>query len=232
MKFEIASSFNESNEYGIARYIQLENRHSDFDILMNYYPTTVRNLIRHLSRLPGIGEKTAERLTMHIIRSPRKEVEALAQSIAEIKDKVRLCSRCFALSDAAECNICSNPSRDESLLCVVEQPADMVAIEKSGAFSGRYHILQGVLSPMNGVGPNDIRIQELLARVQEGRIQEVVLATSTSVEGEATANYLAERLESFSVKVTRIASGVPMGGDLQYVDPVTLQRALDTRHAV
>ena len=199
---------------------------------MNYYPSTVRNLIRHLSRLPGIGERTAERLTMHIIRASRKEIEALSQSISEIKDKVRLCSSCFSLSDDTECDICSNPARNENLVCVVEQPADMVAIEKSGAFQGRYHILQGVLSPMNGVGPNDIRIQELLSRIRDGAIKEVVLATSTSVEGEATANYLAERLVSLSVKVTRIASGVPMGGDLQYVDPVTLQRAMETRHAV
>ena len=199
---------------------------------MNYYPSTVRNLIRHLSRLPGIGERTAERLTMHIIRAPRKEIEALSQSISEIKDKVRLCSSCFALSDDAQCDICSNPARNERLVCVVEQPADMVAIEKSGAFQGRYHILQGVLSPMNGVGPNDIRIQELLSRIRDGAIQEVVLATSTSVEGEATANFLAGRLEALSVKVSRIASGVPMGGDLQYVDPVTLQRAMETRHAV
>ena len=199
---------------------------------MNYYPSTVRNLIRHLSRLPGIGERTAERLTMHIIRASRKEIEALSQSISEIKDKVRLCSSCFSLSDDTECDICSNPARNENLVCVVEQPADMVAIEKSGAFQGRYHILQGVLSPMNGVGPNDIRIQELLSRIRDGAIKEVVLATSTSVEGEATANYLAERLETLSVKVSRIASGVPMGGDLQYVDPVTLQRAMETRHAV
>ena len=199
---------------------------------MSYYPSTVRNLIRHLSRLPGIGERTAERLTMHIIRAPRKEIEALSQSISEIKDKVRLCSSCFALSDDTQCDICSNPARNESLVCVVEQPADMVAIEKSGAFQGRYHILQGVLSPMNGVGPNDIRIQELLSRIRDGDIKEVVLATSTRVEGEATANFLAGRLEALSVKVSRIASGVPMGGDLQYVDPVTLQRAMETRHAV
>lgn len=169
---------------------------------------------------------------MHIIRAPRKEIEALSHSISEIKDKVRLCSSCFALSDDTQCDICSNPARNESLVCVVEQPADMVAIEKSGAFQGRYHILQGVLSPMNGVGPNDIRIQELLSRIRDGAIKEVVLATSTSVEGEATANFLAGRLEALSVKVSRIASGVPMGGDLQYVDPVTLQRAMETRHAV
>ena len=197
---------------------------------MSYYPSSVLNLIKNFSRLPGIGEKTAERLTMHIIRAPRKETEALSESILEIKDRVQLCRRCFALSDGQECDICSNPARDEMLLCVVEQPADMVAIEKSGAFSGRYHILQGVLSPMNGVGPDDIRIQELISRIRDGNIKEVVLATGTNVEGEATASYLAQRLEKYPVKVTRIASGVPMGGDLQYVDPVTLQRAMETRH--
>lgn len=199
---------------------------------MSHYPLTVIHLIRNFSRFPGIGEKTAERLAMHVIRAPRKEVEALARSILESKEKVRLCSLCFALSDGEECDICRNPARDEALLCVVEQPADMVALEKSGAFRGRYHILQGVLSPMNGVGPDDIRIRELVSRVQGGKIREVVLATSTSVEGEATAAYLAERLGRHSVKITRIASGVPMGGDLQYVDPVTLQRAMETRHAV
>jgi len=199
---------------------------------MSYYPPSVRNLINNLSRLPGIGEKTAERLAMHIIRASRKEIEALSQSILEIKDRVRLCRRCFALSDGEVCDICRNPARNEALLCVVEQPADMVAIERSGAFSGHYHILQGVLSPMNGVGPNDIRIQELIVRIQQENINEVVLATGTNVEGEATAAYLAQRLEKFSVKITRIASGVPMGGDLQYVDQVTLQRAMETRHAV
>jgi len=199
---------------------------------MNYYPSTVRNLIRQLSRLPGIGEKTAERLAMHIIRAPRKEIEALSQSILDIKDKVRLCSQCFALSDGDRCGICSNPSRDKSVLCVVEQPADMVAIERSGAFSGCYHILQGVLSPMNGVGPDDIRIEELIRRVREGGVREVVLATGTHVEGESTAAYIGERLAPFPVKVTRIASGVPMGGDMQYVDPVTLQRAMESRRGL
>jgi recombination protein RecR len=199
---------------------------------MSYYPSSVQNLIRNLSRLPGIGGKTAERLAMHMIRAPRKEIESLSESILKVKDTVRLCSRCFALSDGDECDICRNPVRDGSLICVVEQPADMVAIEKSGAFSGKYHILQGVLSPMHGVGPDDIRIRELLARAENGAVKEVVIATSTSVEGEATAHYLAERLSSFSVHVSRIASGVPMGGDLQYVDPATLQRAMETRRAV
>ena len=199
---------------------------------MSHYPSSLLKLIKHLSRLPGIGEKTAERLAMHIIRSSRKEAESLAASILEIKGKIRLCERCGALSDREVCDICDNPHRDESQLCVVEQPADMVAVEKSGAFKGKYHILQGALSPMNGIGPDDIRIQELLHRIREGRVKEVVIATSTNVEGEATASYIADRLESYAVNVTRIASGVPMGGDLQYVDPVTLQRAMDTRHAV
>ncbi len=199
---------------------------------MSHYPSSLLKLIKNLSRLPGIGEKTAERLAMYIIRSSRKEAESLAASILDIKDKIRLCSRCYALSDRDVCDICSNPHRDERLLCVVEQPADMVAIEKSGAFKGNYHILQGALSPMNGIGPDDIRIQELLHRIREGRVKEVIIATSTNVEGEATASYIAGRLESYSVNVSRIASGVPMGGDLQYVDPVTLQRAMDTRHAV
>ena len=167
---------------------------------------------------------------MHILRSPRKEVEQLAKSIMDAKEKVRLCKMCYGLSDNEICKICADPTRDTSLICVVEQPADMVAMEKSGAFIGRYHILSGVLSPMSGVGPEDIRLGELIAKIEPGEIKEVVLATSTTVEGEATASYIAERLEKFSVKVTRIASGVPIGGDLKYVDQVTLKKAMETRH--
>ncbi|MBW1698715.1 MAG: recombination protein RecR [Deltaproteobacteria bacterium] len=199
---------------------------------MSYYPSTIRRLIKNFSRLPGIGEKTAERLAMHIIRAPQKEVQSLSQSLLETKEKVRLCRQCFALSDEELCDICKNPSRDDTLICVVEQPADMVAIERSGAFSGRYHILQGVLSPLDGVGPADIRINELISRVKTAAVKEVVIATSTTVEGEATASYIAQKLETLAVKVTRIASGVPMGGDLQYVDSVTLQKAMESRRAV
>ena len=199
---------------------------------MTHYPSSIVKLIKNLSRLPGIGEKTAERLAMHILRAPAKEAERLSISIKEIKEKVRLCSMCFALSDNDVCNICSDPTRNNSILCVVEQPADMVAIEKSGAYTGRYHILQGVLSPMDGIGPENIRIRELISRIAEGKIKEVVLATSTNVEGEATAAYIGERLGSYGIKVTRIASGVPMGGDLKYVDMVTLKRAMDSRHRV
>ena len=198
---------------------------------MSYYPASIQNLIKNISRLPGIGEKTAERLALHILRGSRQEAEQLAHSILNIKDKVKLCSRCFALSDGDMCGLCSDPARDPSFLCVVEQPADMVAVEKSGAFRGMYHILCGALSPMNGIGPDDIRIRELTIRVAEDQVKEVVLATSTNVEGEATASYLAQILAKYQVKVTRIASGVPMGGDLKYVDQVTLKRALETRHA-
>lgn len=197
---------------------------------MNHYPSSIQNLIRNISKLPGIGEKTAERLAMHILRAPRKEAELLARSILEIKERIGLCTICFSMSDGEICGICSDRSRNDTVLCVVEQPADMVAIEKSGAFPGIYHILQGVLSPMDGIGPDKIRIRELLSRVAKGSIKEVVLATSTSVEGEATAAYLSEQLKTYPVKVSRIASGVPMGGDLKYVDQVTLRRAMETRH--
>ena len=199
---------------------------------MSHYPATIVNLIKNICKLPGIGEKTAERLSMHILRAPRKEAEQLSRSILEAKDKVRLCKLCYGLSDDEVCKICTDPTRDTSLLCVVEQPADMVAMEKSGAFIGRYHILAGVLSPMNGVGPEDIRMAELIAKIKRGQIKEVVLATSTSVEGEATASFIAERLETEALKVTRIASGVPMGGDLKYVDQVTLKKAMEARHDV
>jgi len=199
---------------------------------MNYYPASIRQLIQLLARLPGIGEKTAERLALHLLRSSDRLVEELARSILEVKQKVRLCSRCFSLSDAGLCSVCAHPARDAALVCVVEQPGDMVALEKSGAYNGHYHVLAGVLSPLNGVGPDDIRIRELVSRVTAGDIREVVLATGTSAEGEATAAYIAQRLAPFPVTVTRIAAGVPMGGDLKYVDQVTLKKAMESRHAL
>lgn len=198
---------------------------------LNYYPSSISNLIRNIAKLPGIGEKTAERLALHILHAPKQEIEALAHSVSVIKEQTRLCSMCFSLSDSNLCRICSNPAREETILCVVEQPADMVAIEKSGAYPGLYHILQGALSPIEGVGPDGIRIRELLARIASGKIKEVVLATSTNLEGETTASFIGEQLKQFPVRVSRIASGVPMGGDLKYVDQVTLKRAMETRHA-
>ena len=199
---------------------------------MTHYPASILNLIKKLSKLPGVGEKTAERLTLHILRSPVQDVEALAASIVQAREKTRLCSRCFGLSDDVICNICSSDRRDPAVLCVVEQPGDMVAIEKSSAFQGLYHILGGTLSPMDGIGPDDIRLRELVERVRKGEIREVVLATSTTVEGDATASYIAECIQGFGVVVTRIASGVPIGGDLKYVDQVTLKRAMDGRRGL
>ena len=199
---------------------------------MIFYPPSIRKAIQSISKLPGIGEKTAERLAMHLLRAPRIDVEQLSRSILELKNSVRLCEQCFSLSDGQTCGICSNPARNPQLVCVVEQPADMVSIKKSGAFSGRYHILGGSLSPINGVGPDDIRIRELTARIAKQDIAEIILATSTTVEGESTAAYIADRLKNSPVIVTRIASGVPVGGDLKYVDQVTLKRALEGRHAV
>jgi recombination protein RecR len=199
---------------------------------MNYYPKTIRKVITHISKLPGIGEKTAERLTLHLLRASRIEVEQLARSISELKASVRLCRRCFGLSDAEVCDICSNPGREQNLLCVVEQPADMVSIEKSGAYNGCYLILGGALSPINGIGPEEIRIGELLNRLTKERISEIIIATSTTVEGDSTAAYITDRLKNASVKISRIASGVPIGGDLKYVDQVTLKRAMEGRHAI
>ena len=182
---------------------------------MDYYPRSIKNLIATLARLPGIGRKTAERLAMHILQQPAEDAHQLARSIVDLKKKLRLCSRCFALSDDVLCRICNDPARESGLICVVEQPADMASIEKSGAFKGRYHILGGVLSPMDGIGPDDIKIAELVARVEKEDVNEIILATGTNVEGESTAAYIAGGLGSMPVTVTRIASGVPMGGDLK-----------------
>lgn len=199
---------------------------------MNHYPQSVISLIKQLSRLPGIGQKTAERLAMHLLQASRADAEALAVSITAMKETVRVCSRCFSLSDGDLCRLCRNPRRDESLLCVVEQPADMASLEKSGAFNGLYHILGGALSPMDGIGPDEIRIEPLVRRVRQGTVAEVILATGTNVEGESTAAYIRERLMQLPVMVTRIASGVPIGGDLKYVDQVTLKRAMESRRKI
>ncbi len=199
---------------------------------MQYYPDSIQKLIKNLSRLPGIGHKTAERLAMHILRQPENDARQLADSIVSLKKRLRLCSRCFALSDDLFCRVCRDSTRSSELVCVVEQPADMASIEKSGSFKGRYHILSGVLSPMDGIGPDDIRIAELVERVEKEDIKEIILATGTNVEGESTAAYIAQILANHPVKVTRIASGVPMGGDLKYVDQVTLKRAMESRHGI
>jgi recombination protein RecR len=199
---------------------------------IQHYPESIRALIRNLGKLPGVGEKTAERLAIHILRQPVAEVEQLAQSLLAVKQKIRLCAMCFALSDTERCRICTDASRDHAQLCVVEQPADMVSIEKSGAYRGLYLVLGGVLSPMEGIGPQELRIKELLGRIATGTVKEVIIATGTGVEGESTAAYIAQQIAPSSVRVTRIATGVPVGGDLKYVDQLTLKCALESRHGL
>lgn len=199
---------------------------------MKHYPPSMIELIHNFSQLPGIGGKTAERLALHVLRSPRKKIEALTDSLMQVKEKVRLCGLCFSLSDTERCKICNDAARDDSLLCVVEEPGDMVSIEKSGGYRGLYHVLGGALSPMDGIGPDKIRIDPLVKRIAAGSIKEVILATGTNLEGEATASYIADCLKIYPAKVTRIASGVPVGGDLKYVDQVTLKRAMETRHGI
>jgi recombination protein RecR len=197
---------------------------------MRHYPPSLIALIRQLSKLPGIGEKSATRLALHILKSSAGEAKSLADSIYAVKEKIHYCPVCFGLTDQAMCHICNDPDRNKSLVCVVEQTDDMASIERSGSFNGIYHILHGTLSPMNGIGPDDIRLNELYARLKTGEIKEIIIATSTNVEGEATASFIVEKLSAIPVKVSRIATGVPMGGDLKFVDQVTLKCALERRY--
>ncbi len=195
-----------------------------------YYPEPILKLINSFSTLPGIGKKTAERLALHILHAPDSQAAALAADIIELKQSVKLCQHCFSLSDSHICRICSDPSRDQNLICVVENPTDMAAIEKSNSFFGTYHILGGALSPMDGIGPDDIRIDELISRADPKKVKEIILATKSSVEGEATASFIFEKFKGKNIKITRIASGIPMGGDLQYVDQLTMQKAMEKRY--
>ena len=199
---------------------------------MEFYPRPLVSLIRQLSKLPGVGEKTAARLALHILRSSDEDARALSQNILEVKKNIHFCSRCFGLCETDPCRICLNKNRDHTILCVVEQPNDLVALEKSGAFKGLYHVLHGALSPMNGIGPDQLRIKELIGRLKQDQVKEVALATNTNVEGEATASYLAQVLKGYPVRVTRIATGVPVGGDLKYLDEVTLRRAMERRESI
>ncbi len=182
-----------------------------------------------LRRLPGIGEKSATRLAFFLLSAPDALTTELADAILQVKQEVGLCEECFDLTEVSPCSICRNEKRDPGLLCVVEEPADRAAIERSGAFSGRYHVLGGALSPIDGVGPDDLRVAELEGRIQSGNVREVILATNPNAEGDATAHYIAEQLRSTGVQVTRIAYGMPMGGDLEYVDQVTVGHSLQNR---
>ncbi|MGA2228071.1 MAG: recombination mediator RecR [Syntrophobacteraceae bacterium] len=198
---------------------------------MNAYPPILSSLIRQLSKLPGLGEKSATRIAMYLLKAPGGETESLAENIRQLRDNIRTCSICFHFTDEPVCAICSDPARDIGQVCVVESTADLLAIEQSGAFKGRYHVLQGVLAPLDGVGPEQIRIKELFARLSSERISEIIIATNPSSEGEATAHYLLQILKDRPVRITRIAYGIPMGGDLKYTDRVTVERALKGRQA-
>jgi len=186
-------------------------------------------LIQQLTRLPGIGEKTASRLAFHILRGEREYAQALAEALIAVKDETRLCSVCFALTESDPCPLCADPQRSAEVICVVEEPADLLAIERVREFRGRYHVLHGTLAPLDGVGPDDLKIQPLLVRLRDTPVREVILATNPTAEGEATALYLAKLLKPLGVKVTRIAHGLPVGADLEYADVMTVGRALEGR---
>jgi recombination protein RecR len=199
---------------------------------MTRRPQSLSNLIAYLKKLPGIGERTAERLAFWLLKASEDDVVGLAGAITQIKEAIRFCPECGGLAEEVPCQLCSDPKRDASIVCVVEAPDDLYAIERTGVFSGHYHVLQGVIAPLEGVGPEDLQIGPLEERCRSGRVREVILATSPTTEGEATALYLARRLEPLGVGVTRIARGVPMGGDLQYADKMTLGKAIEGRAAL
>lgn len=193
------------------------------------YEGVVQNLIDELGRMPGIGPKSAQRIAFHLLAADPADVRRLVDALVEVKDKVRFCAVCGNVAEDAECRICRDARRDPAVLCVVEEPKDVVAIEKTREFRGRYHVLGGAISPIEGVGPEDLRITELMSRLADGTITELILATDPNLEGEATATYLARLIKPLGLKVTRLASGLPVGGDLEYADEVTLGRAFEGR---
>ena len=192
----------------------------------------ILNLINELEKLPAVGPKSAQRLTYHLIRAPREESQKLAQAIMEVKDNTVTCQHCFNIAENSPCEICSDPQRDQSIIFVVEEPLDVVALESTDAINGVYHVLGAALSPLNNIGPNEVRVAELEQRVKTEAIKEVDIATNPTMEGEATALYIAKLLRPLNVKMTRIARGLPVGGDLEYADQVTLTRALEGRSAI
>ncbi|MFA5787476.1 MAG: recombination mediator RecR [Actinomycetota bacterium] len=193
------------------------------------YEGPIQDLIDALGRLPGIGPKSAQRLAFHILNIERTDAQRLAEAILQVKEKVHFCRTCFNVTEATECRFCRDPRRDGSLICVVEEPKDVIAVEKTREFRGLYHVLGGAISPIDGVGPDDLRIKELLGRLERTQVVEVIIATNPNIEGEATAMYLARLLTPLGVRVTRLASGLPVGGDLEYADEVTLGRAFEGR---
>lgn len=199
---------------------------------MAVYAGPVQELIDELGRLPGIGPKSAQRIAFYLLKVSKEDALRLSRSITSVKEKVRWCTRCFNISEGETCDLCADARRESTVVCVVEEPRDLVAVEKTGEFKGRYHVLQGAISPIEGVGPEQLRVKELLARIEVEGIEEIILCTNPNLEGEATALYLARLLKPLGLKVTRIASGLPVGGDLEYADELTLGRALEGRRDV
>jgi recombination protein RecR len=196
------------------------------------YAGLVQDLIDELGRLPGIGPKSAQRIAFHLLKLPTEDAVRLARKIEEVKEKVSFCSRCFNVAEGDECEVCLDPRRDATTLCVVEEPRDIAALEKTQDYHGRYHVLQGAINPIEGVGPDQLRIRELIRRLGEEEVHEVILCTNPNLEGDATAMYLTRQLRPLGIKVTRLASGLPVGGDLEYADELTLGRALEGRREV
>ena len=199
---------------------------------MSMYSPSIEKLIESFEKLPSIGNKTAARLAFYILNASEEETNDFISSIVNAKKNLKYCSKCYNISDTDPCPICSNPKRDQSEICVVEDVRDIVAMEKTHEFRGVYHVLHGSISPMNGVGPDDIKIKELLTRLMDGQVKEVILATNPRVEGEATAMYLSKLIKPLGIKVTRIAHGIPVGGDLEYTDEITLTKALEGRREI
>ncbi len=198
---------------------------------MEFYPVAIEKLIEEFAKLPSIGKKSAQRLTLHILNLPKDEVEEFANALVKARGTIKYCSVCGNFTDTDPCAICSNPNREKDIICVVEQPKDIMTMEKVKEFNGLYHVLHGTISPMQGRGPQDIRIRELVARMS-GDVKEVIVATNPTIEGEATAMYISKILKPLDVKVTRIAAGIPVGGDLEYADEVTLSKALEGRKEI
>ena len=196
---------------------------------MDYYVTPVARLIEEFEKLPGIGHKTAQRLAFYILKISDEKAKNFAEAIVDAKEKISYCLVCGNLTDSSVCNICNNDLRDKTIICVIEGPKDIVAMEKTRDYKGVYHVLNGLISPMDGIGPDDIRIRELLSRIRDGHVKEVIIATNPNIEGEATAMYISKLLKPLGVKVTRIAHGIPVGGDLEYVDEITLTKAMEGR---
>ena len=199
---------------------------------MSSYAGPVQDLIDELGRLPGVGPKSAQRIAFHLLKLPKIDALRLATAIAEVKDKVTFCPRCFNIAEGAECSICTDSRRDSTVICVVEEPRDIVSVEKTGEFRGRYHVLQGAISPIEGIGPDQLKVRELLVRLDPEGVTEIILCTNPNLEGEATAMYLSRLIKPLGVKVTRVASGLPVGGDLEYADELTLGRALEGRREI